>query len=138
MATERPPTHEHLLTLVNKLRAAAEDKDRGRLQSAAQSFYEGLVEHLGEEAFALRQSPPAEGRLLRRGQQRILDTAVALVRDTELVGMNCSCQRLAERLVAELSLQAQDERRCLAPTGSEAWGRRPSNSESLPWLGSAA
>ncbi|HET6966376.1 MAG TPA: hypothetical protein VFH58_16505 [Acidimicrobiales bacterium] len=114
MSTSRPPTHEHLLTLANKVKAAAQDGDVERLRAAAWSLYDGLIQHLDAEAFALMHTPPGHGRLLRRGQRRIIDTATAILRDTELSGDECRCRGLAELLAAELCLQAEDERRYLS------------------------
>ncbi len=125
MSTNRPPTHEHLLTLANKVKAAAEDGDVERLRSAAWRLYDGLIQHLDAESFVLMHTPPGPGRFLRRGQRRILDTAGAILRDTELRDGECRCQKLAELLAAELSLQAEDERRCLLePVSDLHCGRR--------------
>jgi hypothetical protein len=70
-------------------------------------------------------TPPGNSRLLRRGQRRIIDTAEAILRHTELSGHDCGCRTLAELLEAELTLQAEDERRCLMEPRSEiSCGRR--------------
>ncbi len=113
MSTQRPPTHEHLLTLANKVKAAAEDGDVDRLSAAAWGLYDALIQHLDGETVALMHTPPASSRQLRRGQRRIVDTAEAILRHTELSGQDCGCRSLAELLEAELTLQAEDERRCL-------------------------
>lgn len=116
MASDSSPTHEHLLTLAHKVKAAVEDRDVQRLRPAAWRFFDGLVEHLDGEAPVLLRSAPPEARLLRRGQVRLVGTASDLLRNTESSAEECDCEELANLLIAELSLQAADERRCL-PSG---------------------
>lgn len=116
MARDPSPTHEHLLTLANKVRAAVEDRDLDRLRPAAWRFFDGLVEHLDEETPVLLRSVPADSRVLRRGQLRLVGTASDLLRSAERSADECDCEPLADLLIAELSLQAADERRCL-PSG---------------------
>lgn len=124
MARDRSPTHEHLLTMANKVKAAVEDHDIQRLRPAVWRFYDGLVEHLDEENPTLLRSAPADSRLLRRGQVRIVGTASELLRNTERSPEECDCRTLADLLIAELALQAADERRCLSPVGSDWRCRR--------------
>lgn len=113
MATDHPPTHEHLLTLANMVKAAADDGDVERLRWSAWRLYDGLVEHLEAEAPALFRAAPAERRILRAGQRRITDAVAALVRNLEFEAAGCNCEDIADLLAAELTLQAEDERRCL-------------------------
>lgn len=105
----RCPTHEDLLTLARKVEAAAQDGDRDRLQTADLRLFEALVDHLGREMAALVQLPPAQARILRQGQQRIVDTVVDLAARAALSG-DCDCESVAQDLMAELELQAHDER----------------------------
>lgn len=120
MATQCPPTHEHLLTLTNKVRAAIQDGDMARLRLAAQQLYDSLVEHLdGEKAILSKASPP-QCRLLSRGQRRVVETAEALLSNVALPVRECKCQSLTELFAAELSLQAEDERRYLPVAGSDS------------------
>lgn len=117
MARHPSPTHEHLLTLANKVKAAVEDRDVQRLRPAAWHFYDGLVEHLDEEMPVLLRSTPADSRLLHRGQMRVVGTASDLLRNAEKSAEECDCETLIDLLIAELSLQAGDERRCLEAAG---------------------
>ena len=120
MVREPSPTHDHLLTLANKVRAAVEDRDLQRRRPAAWRFFEGLVEHLDEETAVLLGAAPADSRILRRGQWRIVGTASGLLRNAEGPAEDCDCRTLVDLLIAELSLQAADERRCLRSGGGDS------------------
>jgi hypothetical protein len=108
-------THEDLLTLARKTEAAARDGDRYRLETAALRLFEALIDHLGAERPALLQLPPGEARRLLRGQQRVIDMLVDLAIAAE-TPEPCRCDSLAEQLLAQLTLQADDEHRSLAAT----------------------
>lgn len=108
------PTHEDLLTLARKAEAAAGDGDRERLEAAGLRLFQALVAHLGDEDPRLDGLAPADARILRRGQQRIVDTVVDLTAGAGLAG-DARCRRLAGILVAELELQARDEQLRLGP-----------------------
>ncbi len=101
--------HEDLLTLARKALASAEDGDAQRLEAASMRLFEAFVLHVGAERPALLDLPPAEARLLLRGQQRIIDLLVDLAISVEFGG-ECACDTLASELLARLTLQAEDER----------------------------
>jgi hypothetical protein len=109
MTFDPPLEHDALLTLARKTEAAAHDGDRDRLEAAALHLFEALVEHVGAEQFDLSHLAPGEGRLLSRGQQRIVGLLVELAIGAEAPGP-CRCDDLAQQLLAQLSLQADDER----------------------------
>lgn len=104
--------HEALLTLVRKIQAAADDGDAQRLEQAAELFLDALTTHVGDEAGAMSKLFPAEERILRRGQVRLLALTTELIREA---ADGCSesperCVNRAEEVLALLTLQARDER----------------------------
>jgi hemerythrin-like domain-containing protein len=117
MTLSPPLNHEDLLTLARKTEAAARDGDRDRLETAALRLFEALLDHVGAERPALLQLPPGETRLLLRGQQRVIDLLVDLAVATKTPGP-CRCDTVAQQLLAQLSLQADDERHRLVATAS--------------------
>lgn len=133
MPTDRPVTHEHLLTLANMVKAAADDGDLHRLRSTVWTLYGRLLEHLDGEALSLARTAPGDSRILLRGQQRITKAVSMLVRNLELGAAECNCRALTDLLAAELEIQAKDERRCLNEPGA---GNRCSRSPSIGrWSG---
>jgi hypothetical protein len=111
----RPLGHDGLLTLANKIHAAALDVDSERLQVAAWHFVDALASHLRSEAPVLTRIAPAEARILRRGQGRLVAAADAVL---EQACAHCgnsvtSCTARTEELLALVVLQSRDERRSL-------------------------
>ena len=106
-------SHEELLTLARKLRAAAADGDPDRVEAASLKLYDALLEHLGAEQPELRRLPPPELRVLTRGQRRLLVELAELAARAHMSGP-CSCASHAADVLARLSLQATDERLALA------------------------
>jgi hypothetical protein len=113
MNTASPLCHEALMTLARKLEAAASDNDRDRVEYAASRLLGALVDHIRAEKAEIAEMgelDPERARELARGQERIIDELVPLaagVRDADL----SLADGLAMKLVSELSLQADDERR---------------------------
>ena len=118
-------THEELLTLVRKVAAAADDDDHERLEIAVPRLFAALLHHVADELRDLVALDPAECRRMLRGQQRILELLVDLALASETEGQRC--ERIAQQLLAELTVQAEAERRSLAAiTGQvDANGNRP-------------
>jgi hypothetical protein len=122
--------HDALLTLARKTHAAASEADRALLVDDLGTLVHALVGHLGRELPQITRLPPAEARLLRRGQARVSAAARALLTEAEsgCPGPPERCAAGAEELLALLWLQARDERRAfhrrgagLPPGGS--WSR---------------
>ncbi len=109
MHLDPPLDHESLLTLARKAEASADEQDPVRLERAVLKLFEALVEHVGAEQPDLMRLSPGESRLLRRGQQRTIDLLVDLAVSAQHPGP-CRCSALAEALLAQLTLQADDER----------------------------
>ncbi|HTJ75487.1 MAG TPA: hypothetical protein VL337_08985 [Acidimicrobiales bacterium] len=101
--------HEALLTLARKAEAAATDGDRDRLRAAAQRLSVALVDHVRAERSCLENLPATDGRLLERGQERVFGLLTDLMNEAGRSG-ECRCVRLARRLSAQLSVQANQER----------------------------
>jgi hypothetical protein len=107
--------HDGLFTLANKVHAAAQDADPERLEAAARRFADMLGSHLRDEAPALARLTPADARILRRGQQRLVAAAEAVL---EQACERCAhaagrCTAHTEELLALVVLQTSDERRSL-------------------------
>jgi hypothetical protein len=112
--------HEELLTLAQKTLAAARDGDHDRLEARALRLFEALSDHVLAERPALRRVSPGDARLLEAGQQRVVDRLVELAASAAQDEGSCRCDRLAANLLAELTLQADDERHHLATTTAVA------------------
>lgn len=120
--------HDALLTLARKAHAAAGDADLERLADDLGLFVLALAAHLDREMPLLTHIPPAEARLLRRGQARVSAATRSLLHEATT---SCSeppdqCAALAEDLLALLTLQARDERMALhdalpAPASERRW-----------------
>lgn len=107
--------HEALLTLARKVSAAASDGDIDHLRSTATDFEKALEKHLQRETATMHCIPPAEERILERGQERLWSATVGLLWDAN---HGCPhppgyCSSRAEELLALLTLQAHDEGRAL-------------------------
>lgn len=118
--------HDGLLTLARRAHAAALDADTTRLAEDLGTFVHALVHHLDHELPALNRLPPADARLVRRGQARVSATARALLHDAAggCTGRGDLCTARAEELVALLILQARDERLILHGATSGTSPRR--------------
>lgn len=110
MSVTSPLAHEALLTLARKLEAAAADGERDRVETAARRLLDALIEHLGAEQAGMVRLPPDRGYVLARGQERLVDLLVELAAGAHTQDLS-RCDGLAQQLIAQLSLQADDERR---------------------------
>ncbi len=101
--------HEALLTLARKTEAAALDGDRARLEAAAAHLLRALDAHVGAERADVGEQTGPDRRVLALGQQHL----GALIEELEAAvsaGGECRCVALAQRLSAELRVQADGER----------------------------
>lgn len=107
--------HESLLTLARKVHAAASDRDPQRLDSALRHFAAALQVHVDHETSTMLRVEPAEARMLKRGQERLLASVKELVDQSILgcAGKPETCSLRAEETLALLVLQARDEKRAL-------------------------
>ena len=114
--------HDKLLTMARKAHAAASDGDVERLAEGVGALLRAFSEHLDDELPELGTLPPAESRILRRGQARVGAAAQALLDEAEAgcEAASARCADLAEELLALLTLQARDERLVLHGAGAEA------------------
>ncbi len=115
MTGDRSLSHEELLTLARKTEMAAREGDRGRLEAATLGLREALLAHLAAERPALLQLPVGQSEVLLGGQQRLVDLLDEL--GAVAAGEPCRCGDVAQLLVAELTMQADAERR--SPLGAE-------------------
>lgn len=107
--------HEALMTLARKVCAAAADADLEHLKVTAREFEGALVDHFQDEIVSMHGIPPADERILRRGQERLWSAVTELLWDAD---HGCPhpggyCSSLAEVMLALLMLQAHDESRAL-------------------------
>lgn len=118
--------HDGLLTLARKAQAAAFEADIERMGEDLELFVHALVGHLARERPELTRLPPAEARLLRRGQARLATTARTLLGDAEVgcAGTSDRCVARAEELPALLTLQTRDERLALHRPGARGGPER--------------
>jgi hypothetical protein len=108
MDTTSALCHEALLTLARKVEAAASDGDPDRVADAARRLLDALVAHIRAEQPEMAELPSGERAELARGQQRLLDHLGKLAVDARPDG--AAGGALASLLVAELTVQADDER----------------------------
>ena len=104
-------SHNQLLDLAHQSVEAAQDHDPDRVEAEALRLFEALTDHVLAEGPALLYLPPDDASLLRRGQQRIADRLLDLAASAAQKTDRCDCDRIAEDVVAEIALQANDERR---------------------------
>ena len=109
MGVNPPLGHEALLTLARKAEAAARDGDNDRLEASVLRLLETLGDHVDAERSALLDLSPAQTQLLLRGQQNITGLLIDLAVAAQAPGP-CRCDDIAQRLLAELTLQAEGER----------------------------
>ena len=105
--------HDQLLTLAEKTRAAARDHDRDRLEANTMRLFQALTDHVRAERTDLLDVAPNDAYRLELGQQHIIDLLIELAATARADPSDCRCNRLADSVLTELSLQADSERRHL-------------------------
>jgi len=108
----KPPPlgHEVLLTLARKLEAAASDGERDRAEAAAGRLLDALVDHIRAEQPEMAHLSAGERGEVARDQQRLVDHLVESSVDIRNEDLARGDER-ARQLLAELTVQADDERR---------------------------
>jgi hypothetical protein len=112
-APEFSEASDELLARAHSTLAAAHAHDSDLLETEALRLFEAVTEHVDAEQRELLRLPPGDARLLERGQRRIVDLVVELAASAAGDPDQCRCDGFADRLVAELILQADAERRHL-------------------------
>lgn len=106
-------SHAQLLNLAYRTAGAAYDHDPIRVGADTLQLFVALSDHVLAERPAFLHIAPGDARLLERGQRRVVDLLRALADSAAREMDSCGCSRIADDLVAELELQAADERRCV-------------------------
>jgi hypothetical protein len=106
-------THDQLLTLAEKTRAAARDHERDRLEASIVRLFQALTDHLRAERPDLMDVAHGGAYQLERGQQHIIDLLIELAATAAANPSDCRCNRLADSVLTELRIQADSERRHL-------------------------
>lgn len=106
-------SHAQLLNLARRAVEAADNHDPAHVEEGARQLFEALTDHVLAERPAFWQLAPGDARLLELGQERIVDLLLKLGISATHDSGPCSCSAIAEELLAELALQADDERRLL-------------------------
>lgn len=109
--------HPALLTRANKVRAAAADHDLDRLHREAGLLLDAFLEHTETERPNLLRLPTFTARLVRRGQERLLDEIIELTVEAEDIDGPCRCEDLGTDIALQLTLQADAERRAFGRAG---------------------
>lgn len=108
-----PLSHDQLLELAHQTAEAARDHDPDRVEADALRLFEALSDHVLAERAAFFHLPAGDARLIRRGRQQIEDLLLDLAASAAEKTGSCECERLADDVVAQLALQATEERRQL-------------------------
>jgi hypothetical protein len=106
----RPRTHEELLTLARKVRAAAHDNDSHRLAYARVRLAGALTAHLEAEREALARVPEPRREVLARGQRQLVHLLKELAKPIRAEPRR-NHSHIADDLLHALGRQADDEHR---------------------------
>jgi hypothetical protein len=105
-------THAALQTRIAKVRAAAHDGDRSRMQWELDQLVRAVGEHIAVETPTLDELPEMAAAAVKSGRARILSTVAALVRSATTTNCN-ECESLAAELNALVERQDIVERKAL-------------------------
>lgn len=109
MTTVSPLGHEALLTLARKLDGAASDGDRDRVEFTVRRLLDALIDHIRAEQARMEGLAPEKCCELKRRQQQLVDDLLQIAREVMNQDPGRS-DRLAGKVLAELTAQAEDER----------------------------
>jgi hypothetical protein len=106
-------THAALQTRAVKVRAAAHDHDRTRLQWELHGLMHAFAEHVTAESAGFGMLPDADAEAVRHGRARIVSTLAALARYSDTTAGYGECESFARELYELLERQDLLERRTL-------------------------
>ena len=107
-------SHDQLLSLARTTAEAAREHDPDRVEADALRLFEALSDHiLAERRTFLRHLSAGDARLIRHAHQNLEELVLKLAASAAQKTDRCDCESLADTVVAQLSLQAADERRQL-------------------------
>lgn len=109
----RTPSHAQLLNLAYEALGAAYDHNPVGVGAGTLRLFVALSDHVLAERAEFVHLSAIQARLLEHGQEHIVDLLRALADSAGKHTESCGCSRIASELVAELELQAADERRSL-------------------------
>lgn len=107
-------SHDQLLSLARKTVEAARNHDFDHVEANALQLFEAFSDHVqAERPVFLQHLRSGDARLIRHAQQQIEDLLLKLAASAAQKADGCSCENLADDVVARLALQAADEGRQL-------------------------
>jgi hypothetical protein len=101
--------HTRILEMARELPAIANKGDHARLSGEASALLEAFVRHAEEERPLVLRLPPFTARLVRNGQQRVVDRLVSLVLEADLAEEPCRCPDLADEVASLIEVQIVSE-----------------------------
>ena len=102
-------SHGLLLAMARELPTIANKGDHGRLSGAASDLLEAFLRHAEAERPIVLRMPPFTARLVRNGQQRVVDRLVSLVLEADLAEVPCRCSVLADEVASLIEVQIVSE-----------------------------
>ena len=121
-------SHKQLMGLAAIAVEAAHDHDSDRVETNALRLFDAVTEHVMSERLAFAQLSPGNARLLRHRQQHIVDLVLTLAASAAHKADLCHCEHIAGDVIAELAVQADDERRHLLAVAE----RTPTDADETP------
>ena len=101
--------HRVLLDMAHELGPMANKGDHARLSEAASALLEAFVCHAEAERPMVLRLPSFTARLVRLGQQRVVDRLVSLVLQADLAEVPCRCAELADEVASLMEVQIMSE-----------------------------
>ncbi|MHB8330402.1 MAG: hypothetical protein ACYDD6_12405 [Acidimicrobiales bacterium] len=102
-------SHTRILEMARELPAIANKGEHARLSSEAAALLQLFVHHAEEERPMVLRLPPFTARLVRNGQQRVVDRLVSLVLEADLAEVPCRCSELADEVASLIEVQIVSE-----------------------------
>jgi hypothetical protein len=108
-AARGPAAHSKILELARELPPVANKGDHARLSREAATLLEVFVQHAEDERALVLRLPTLTGRLVQKGQQRVVDRLVSLVLEADLAEVPCRCPELADEVASLIEVQIISE-----------------------------